>query len=69
MKSNFFTKVSNSFKESYIELIHKVSWPTRSEVSNSAVIVLIASIIISLIVWFMDFVFEKVMTLIYGWFS
>ncbi len=68
MKSNFFKKALNGLKESYNELVHKVTWPTRAELSNSAVIVLIASIIIALVVWAMDFSFEKIMTFIYGLF-
>jgi len=47
-------KVVEFIKESYDEMIHKVSWPTWSELQNSAVIVLIASIIIALIVVAMD---------------
>lgn len=47
----------------------KVSWPTRSELANSAVVVLIASIIIALIVWLMDFSFENIMTFVYGLFN
>ncbi len=58
-------KIINSIKESYTELVHKVSWPTRSELANSAVVVLIASIIIALIVWLMDKSFEAIMTFIY----
>ena len=61
-------KFVNSLKESYIELVHKVNWPTRKELSKSAVLVLIASIILALIVWLMDFSFESIMTLIYGLF-
>ena len=55
-------------KESYNELVHKVSWPTRKELAQSAVIVLIASIILALIVWLMDWCFEAIMTFIYGLF-
>ena len=68
MMSNFFKSAVNSVKESYTELVHKVSWPSRSELTNSAVIVLIASIIIALVVWAMDFSFEKIMTFVYGLF-
>lgn len=39
------------------ELLHKVSWPTWKELQASAIIVMITSVIISLIVWVMDFVF------------
>ena len=55
-------------KESYNELVHKASWPTRKELAQSAVIVLIASIILALIVWLMDYCFESIMTFVYGLF-
>ena len=61
-------KFVNSLKESYAELVHKVSLPTRKELSKSAVLVLIASIILALIVWLMDFSFESIMTFVYGLF-
>jgi preprotein translocase subunit SecE len=57
-----------SIKESYNELVHKVSWPTRKELAQSSVIVLIASIILALIVWLMDYCFENIMTFVYGLF-
>ena len=57
-----------SVKESYNELVHKVSWPTRKELAQSAVIVLIASIILALIVWLMELCFENIMTFVYGLF-
>jgi preprotein translocase subunit SecE len=44
--------------ESYDELMHKVSWPTWSELQNSAVVVSIASLIIALVVYMMDVVFR-----------
>jgi preprotein translocase subunit SecE len=55
-------------KESYNELVYKVSWPTRKELAQSSVIVLIASIILALIVWLMDWCFENIMTFVYGLF-
>ena len=61
-------KFVENLKESYNELVHKVSWPTRKELSKSSVLVLIASIILALIVWLMDFGFESLMTLVYGLF-
>ena len=57
-----------NIKESYNELVHKVSWPTRKELAQSAVIVLIASIILALIVWLMDWCFENIMSFVYGLF-
>jgi preprotein translocase subunit SecE len=58
-------KIVNYIKESYSELAHKVSWPTRQELTSSAVIVLVASLILSLIVFGMDKIFENIMTFIY----
>jgi len=61
----FFKKVALYCKESYQELVHKVSWPTMSELTNSAVVVLTASVVIAVIVFLIDFGFEKIMTIIY----
>jgi preprotein translocase subunit SecE len=47
------------------ELFHKVSWPTWSELQGSAIVVMIASIIIALIIFVMDFTFNKGMEAIY----
>jgi len=58
-------KLINYFKESYTELVHKTSWPTRQELTNSAVVVLVASLLIALVVWAMDSMFEWIMTNIY----
>ena len=46
--------VSEYIKESYTELVEKVSWPTWRELQSSAVLVLIATVIIALIVAGMD---------------
>ena len=61
-------KFVDNLKESYTELVHKVSWPTRKELSKSAVLVLIASIILALVVWLMDKCFESIMSFVYGLF-
>lgn len=61
-------KLVENIKESYNELVHKTSWPTRKELSQSAVVVLVASIILSLVVWAMDWCFESIMSFVYGLF-
>lgn len=48
-------------KESYNELMTKVSWPTWSELQNSAVVVMVASLIIALVILLMDTVFSHAM--------
>ena len=52
-------KVVAYIKESYDELVHKVSWPTYSELTSSAVVVLYASLLIALVVFAMDACFQK----------
>jgi preprotein translocase subunit SecE len=46
--------VAEYIKGSYIELTQKVTWPTMRELQNSAVLVLVAAIIIALLVFGMD---------------
>jgi len=41
-------------KDSYNEMLHKVTWPTLGELQHSAVIVLVASMIIAGIILLMD---------------
>ncbi len=50
-------KIRTYIEEVISELFEKVSWPTWSELQNSSFVVLIASIIVSLLVWLMDFTF------------
>ena len=52
-------------KDSYEELAHKTTWPTAKELTNSALIVLTASVIIALVVFGMDKLFQFVMTTVY----
>ena len=59
-------KIINYVKESYNELVNKVSWPTREQVTSSSVVVLSASVIIALVILVMDLAFGNVlMPLIY----
>lgn len=58
-------KIVNYFKETYDELVHKVSWPSGKELQNSVVVVSIASLIIILIVLLMDFIFNSGMNLMF----
>ena len=58
-------KVTEYIKESYDELMHKVSWPTWSELQNSAIVVSIASLIIALVVFLMDETFQTLLKQFY----
>ena len=64
-----FKNIATYFKESYDELVHKTTWPSYKELTNSAVIVLVASIIIALLVFGVDTLFEQFMKLVYSLFN
>lgn len=59
------SKFKTYIDETANELFHKVSWPSWSELQSSAILVAVASIIIALIVFAMDFTFNKGMESIY----
>jgi preprotein translocase subunit SecE len=61
-------KIKTYIQETWNELIHKVSWPTWSDLQNSAVVVMIGTVIISLIIFAMDVSFRNIMEMIYGLF-
>ena len=61
-------KIKVYFEETWNELIHKVSWPTMAELQNSAIVVMIGTLIISLIVFLMDVSFRNIMELVYSLF-
>jgi len=62
-------KVSNYIKESYHELVEKVTWPSASQLQQSSAIVLIATVVIMLMVSLMDFASSEVLKLIYSLFK
>jgi preprotein translocase subunit SecE len=59
-------KIRTYVKESYNELVHKVTWPTLKELQSSAIIVMVASIIIAVVIFAMDSIFGKLMDFIYS---
>jgi len=58
-------KFINYCKACYEELAHKVTWPSRKELTQSAAVVLTASLVIAVVVWLMDVVFKSAMGLVY----
>lgn len=62
------TKITRYIQDSAEELLHKVSWPTWAELQNSAIIVMIASVIFALIIFVMDQSFTTLMEFIYSLF-
>jgi preprotein translocase subunit SecE len=61
-------KIREYLSESWDELVHKVSWPTWSELQESTIVVMIASLIIAVVIMVMDFSFDAVMSLFYKMF-
>ena len=59
-------KILKDIEDSYNELVYKVSWPTKSQLANSSVCVMVASIIIAIVIFAMDEVVDNLMHLIYG---
>ncbi|MFD1768419.1 preprotein translocase subunit SecE [Sphingobacterium suaedae] len=59
-------KVLDFFKDSYVEVTEKVTWPTWSQLQNSAVVVLVASILIALVIFVMDKASSNLLELLYG---
>ena len=62
-------KVTTYFSESYKELMEKVSWPSWTQLQQSTVIVLIATVLITAIVWVMDLASNSLLKLIYSFFG
>jgi len=61
-------KIKLYFQEAFDELVHKVTWPTWKELQSSALVVMVASLIISMLIFAMDLSFRNIMEFIYGLF-
>ena len=62
-------KIEAYFKDSYRELTEKVTWPTWEQLQQSTMIVLVATLLITGIVWVMDFGSNSVLKFIYSLFK
>lgn len=54
------------FKDSYHEMMVKVTWPTLSEMQSNAVLVLVASIIFAVFIGVIDLAFKNAMDWFYN---
>jgi len=57
IKNNKVASIKTTFQESYDEMVHKVTWPSWKQLQSSSILVLVASVIIALIIFLMDYVF------------
>jgi preprotein translocase subunit SecE len=59
-------KVSAYIKDSYRELVEKVTWPTWAQLQQSTTIVLAATALITLMVAVMDVAISKLLQIFYS---
>ncbi|MCC7400042.1 MAG: preprotein translocase subunit SecE [Chitinophagaceae bacterium] len=59
-------KISKLFKDSYKELIEKVTWPNWAQLQQSTMVTLAATLVITGIIWIMDFAAGNVLKFIYN---
>jgi len=62
------SKVGTYIKESYDELVNKVTWPSWSQLQSSTLLVFVASIIIALVIYAMDYSFSNLLSFYYKFF-
>ncbi len=62
-------KISQHIKDSYHELLEKVTWPNWRELQQSTTIVLVATLLITALVWVMDLASNSVLKFIYSLFK
>jgi len=64
--NQFMEKLVQSIRESYNELINKVSWPSWPNLQQSTILVLVASLIIALLVFIMDSLSKQIVDILYN---
>jgi preprotein translocase subunit SecE len=60
------SKFGSYIQEAYDELVHKVSWPSWEELQQTTIIVLVALMIVTLAIFGMDFISERLLTALYS---
>jgi preprotein translocase subunit SecE len=62
-------KISIYFRDSYKELMEKVTWPNWTQLQQSTVIVLVATLVTTFVVWLMDILSQAILHFIYSLFK
>jgi preprotein translocase subunit SecE len=65
-KGKRMNKIKAYIQDTTSELMTKVSWPTWKEVQESAIVVMIAGLIIAVLVYLMDLAFSSVLKFLYS---
>ena len=58
-------KFINYCKESFVELTKKTSWPSWEKLQSSALLVVVTTVMLAVLLWVVDFLFQHLMTAIY----
>lgn len=64
-KPNFFKKVAAYFRDLRSEF-KKVTWPTRKQVVNNTIVVLVMVVLAGIVVGGLDFIFSEGVKLLLG---
>ncbi|MCZ2459887.1 MAG: preprotein translocase subunit SecE [Chitinophagales bacterium] len=59
-------KITRLFKDSYKELMEKVTWPNWAQLQQSTMITLAATLIITAIIWIMDVIAGDILKFVYN---
>lgn len=62
-------KLAQFVKDSYEEMKTNVSWPSRVELQNSALLVLVASLLFAVVIGLVDLAFKNGLSMLYQSFS
>jgi preprotein translocase subunit SecE len=62
-------KIQTYFKDSYRELMEKVTWPNWQQLQQSTMIVLVATWVITAIVWVLDLGSSSILKFVYSLFK
>jgi preprotein translocase subunit SecE len=60
-----FDKIRHGLQLTTDELVNKVTWPTAEELQSSAIVVLVASVLIALVIFGVDSGLELIFTQFY----
>jgi preprotein translocase subunit SecE len=64
-----FKKLISYFKDSYNEMVNHVTWSSYAELQSSSVLVLVASLILTVVIWVMDLAFNGALNTFYNSFG
>lgn len=59
-------KITTYFRESYRELLEKVTWPTWAQLQQSTMIVLVATLLFTALIGVMDLGINKLLQIVYN---